>query len=441
MDEVKARELESVLRGRQVGGWTIETLVGHGKSAAVFRASDSSGTAAIKIFDDELIARYGDSTQFARIERELKLVGKTHPNLVEILGGGVDRVTSNHFIVMKFLEGPNLKSCLDNVPTENIGSLIAQLAAAAKFLEDLGYAHRDIKPENIVLLDEFSRLILLDLGVLRPLAGSDLTDADGVQAFVGTLQYSSPEFLLRQEEDTPEGWRALTFYQIGGVLHDLIMRRALFSEFANPYARLVNAVQVVPPEIQNSAVPYHLVELARCCLLKNWQTRLKLVGWSSFELPKPAEDASTSTKQRVTNRGTLAQAQRQEAEKPTDPEEAQARQALTREMIEYLSVSARAIRAENSVFPPLRLLAKKPDENGFAIQFRKSPTFGLNGDLTIFVRAEVIDVPARVVAFAACACLGEFSDADAQNTRAATCSRGPTMAAHFMQHWRTAFMI
>lgn len=70
-------------------------------------------------------------------------------------------MTSNHFIVMKFLEGPNLKSCLDNVPTENIGSLIAQLAAAAKFLEDLGYAHRDIKPENIVLLDEFSRLILL----------------------------------------------------------------------------------------------------------------------------------------------------------------------------------------------------------------------------------------------------------------------------------------
>jgi serine/threonine protein kinase len=75
------------------------------------------------------------------------------------------------------------------------------------------------------LLDEFKRLVLLDLGVLRPIAGSTLTDANGIQAFVGTLQYSSPEFLLRQEEESLDGWRSLTFYQIGGVLHDLIMRR------------------------------------------------------------------------------------------------------------------------------------------------------------------------------------------------------------------------
>jgi serine/threonine-protein kinase RIO1 len=81
MDKVKAAELESKLSGHAVGKWTIESLIDHGKSAAVFRAHDPAGTVvALKIFDDELIAKYGDATQFARIERELQLVGRSHIN-------------------------------------------------------------------------------------------------------------------------------------------------------------------------------------------------------------------------------------------------------------------------------------------------------------------------------------------------------------------------
>jgi hypothetical protein len=67
-------------------------LIDHGKSAAVFRASGRGGIVAVKIFDDELIARYGDDTQFERINRELQLIGKSHPNLVKILGGGIDAI-------------------------------------------------------------------------------------------------------------------------------------------------------------------------------------------------------------------------------------------------------------------------------------------------------------------------------------------------------------
>jgi eukaryotic-like serine/threonine-protein kinase len=167
MDGIKAKELEGVLKGKTIDVWTIGSLVNHGKSAAVFRASSANGPAAIKIFDDELIARYGDDTQFARIERELGLVDRHHPNLVKILGGGFDSITANHFIAMEYLDGPNLKECLAQIPAENIPSLTSQLSSAAQFLETLGYAHRDIKPENIVLLDGYTKLVLLDLGVLR----------------------------------------------------------------------------------------------------------------------------------------------------------------------------------------------------------------------------------------------------------------------------------
>jgi eukaryotic-like serine/threonine-protein kinase len=408
MDQIKARELETKLRGLQIGEWTIEALVDHGKSAAVFRALGPSGKVAVKIFDDELIAKYGDDTQFARIERELTLIGKFHPNLVRILAGGVDLITKNHFIVMNYLDGPNLKTCLDRIPSENISPLIAQLASAAEFLEEHGYVHRDIKPENIILLENFSKMVLLDLGVIRPLAGSHLTDDGGVQAFIGTLQYSSPEFLLRQEENTVEGWRAVTFYQIGGVLHDLIMRRPLFAEFLHPYARLVNAIQHFTPEIQNSAVEYRLVELARCCLLKNWRNRIRLVAWASFEESKVGNDRDQSLKQRVTVRGELARARLSEATATTPKDELLGRQKLSLEVLDYLSVSARTIRHQNAVLPPVKILPKTPDDNSIGIQFRQSQTSGLGSDLVILVHVEILDVAARVIDVSACGCLGQF---------------------------------
>lgn len=175
MDLLKAKDLEARLTGAAIGKWTIEALVGFGKSAAVFRATAPFELAAVKIFDDELIERYGGAAQLARIERECGLIGEKHPNLVQILDGGVDSHTGNHFLVMEYLDGPNLKQCLQDVPIDLVGSLITQLADAAKFLEGLGYCHRDIKPENIVLLDKYHRLILLDLGVIRPVSGQHYT--------------------------------------------------------------------------------------------------------------------------------------------------------------------------------------------------------------------------------------------------------------------------
>ncbi|MEZ5830358.1 MAG: protein kinase [Dongiaceae bacterium] len=413
MDVVKARLLEEQLRGAKISKWQVQSLINHGKSAAVLAGVDESGRpVAIKIFDDELILRYGDSVQLARIERELDLVGKNHPNLVGILGGGVDRLSGNHYIVMDYLDGPNLRDCLADVPKERVPEFVRQLAAAARFLEDLGLVHRDIKPENIVLTHELTKLVLLDLGVLRPIAGSSLTDGDGTLPFVGTLQYSSPEFLLRSEEDSAEGWRALTFYQIGGVLHDLIMRRPLFEEFSTPYARLVNAVQSATPEIQSADVPHYLVETARCCLLKDWRKRLRLVTWESFEIKADASDQHSSAKQRVTNRVVLAQAQIAEATGASAEDDRVKIVELQTEVLGYLKAAARTIRSENSLLPPLRIIADVPEKSGFAVQFAKSETSCLARDLTILIRVEIVDVNARAIALWTCACMGSFTSDD-----------------------------
>ncbi len=217
MDSAKAKEWDERFRGETIDTWTIESLIDHGKSAAVFRASGNDGPVALKIFDDELIQRFGDMTQIARIERELTLVGKQHPGMVRLLGGGIHKETMNHFIVMEFLDGQNLSRCLKEVPEANVPSLIEQLVSACEFLESLNLAHRDIKPANIVILDKFERLVLLDFGVLKPIGEGGVTDVDGQRLFVGTLQYSSPEFLLRDEDNDFDGWHALgsSLFRVG----------------------------------------------------------------------------------------------------------------------------------------------------------------------------------------------------------------------------------
>jgi hypothetical protein len=61
MDGLKAVQLEQTLKG-SIGSWEILDLKNFGKSAAVFRVSDGTNHAALKVFDDELIEKYGDNT-------------------------------------------------------------------------------------------------------------------------------------------------------------------------------------------------------------------------------------------------------------------------------------------------------------------------------------------------------------------------------------------
>ncbi|WP_296426547.1 protein kinase [Yoonia sp.] len=386
MDKVKAQELYEKLSGKEINGWCVEELINFGKSAAVFKAKKSATgeSGALKVFDDELIEKYGDHAQIARIERELSLVGKSHPNMVKILAGGVDAITGNHFLLMEFLDGPNLKQCLGDIPIGSVGDLVSQLSSCCEFLESLGLTHRDIKPENIVIIEDFSRLILLDFGVLRPVGDGGITDGDGVQSFVGTLQYSSPEFLLRNEEDSVEGWRALTFYQIGAVMHDLIMRKEIFSESAEPYARLVMAVQNDTPTIHNGSLPNYLIETARLCLSKDPKVRVELLSWASFAPPADSGEALSAMKKRVAARSHMV-----EGLKADDQDTAEITNALLEDVISHLKVKVRSIRNSNrSAVPPVVITRK---HNTVCIFFKRSNEHALLCDVKILLKIEVID--------------------------------------------------
>jgi hypothetical protein len=105
MDKALADAMLAQLQQVGVNGWSISEFIDHGKSAAVFKATKGDQTAAIKVFDNALIAKYGDDALLTRMEREKWLIGHDHPNIVRMLESGVEPSTKNHFLVMEHVPG------------------------------------------------------------------------------------------------------------------------------------------------------------------------------------------------------------------------------------------------------------------------------------------------------------------------------------------------
>lgn len=390
MDRVRAQTYLNEFRGKKIEEWTICDLIGNGASAVVFEAERNGNKAAIKVFDRELVERYGEEHQLARIDVERKLVGKHHPNLVKIFGGGKCVTTGCLYVIMERLYFEALSTKIVGFPPAQIRSIISQIASAAIFLESIYLAHRDIKPDNIAVSSDLTHAVLLDFGVLRPMDEKDDGLRGSGQEFVATTRYSSPEYLMRTEEDSVDGWRSLTYYQLGGVLHDLIMHKRLFEEFGPPQTRLTDAVRHVMPIIDNSDVPPDVRELARNCLHKDWRLRLQLIKWKDFSATPPPSFDLNSARERIRRRRAAASVP---MEVDTD-EDVHSRKLRIRNQIMDLVVSlVREIRTETQDFPTLRIdkTVSDSDQIRILVAMRPSETYALKCQLTVFLRIEVLD--------------------------------------------------
>lgn len=390
--------MQKELEGQEVGGWTLAECIGHGKSALVFRARRAGQDGAVKIFDRELVERFGKAPQRERVLRERSLVGKHHPHLIEILDAGEDDGRDLFFVVMALFPGKNLAEVLAQVPATQTHSLIAQVASAARFLEGLGLAHRDIKPENIGVSADFSTAVLLDLGVLRPVGFSTITDQDGQLTFVGTLQYSPPELLQREEQDSSDGWRAVTFYQLGGVLHDLITRKPLFADFLTPYGRLVEAVSHRNVTIDAAGIAPELRMLAQDCLVKDPHQRLQLVTWERFEKAPAAHGDMAALRERIAQRRRSAAVTA--APQTAEPTRAQRDAvAVLRNRLERILRDA----CHETHMPPFSVRTNDSEVAKLSIFFAPSRAHAVSVAFAVIVDGRITDVDSDVIAVQAAA--------------------------------------
>jgi serine/threonine protein kinase len=264
--------------GSKGQGWSVCASLGEGGTAPVFEVVSPEGPRALKIYDAKFSEGDKGEIEYRRIEQQLALKGHDCPYLVQIYDGG--RVEGRLFLLMGRAPGAELEKRLKDIPRGKIRQIVDQVTRAAIFLRGKGLCHRDIKAANVFISDDFNHCTLLDISVIRDVTDpiGVGTDHDGQLPVVATARYSPPEYLFRLIEPGPELWHALNVYQLGALLHDLIMREPLFqaeylkSHESNRY-RFAWIVATVDPAVQADDADRDLMLTARRALDKNWQRR------------------------------------------------------------------------------------------------------------------------------------------------------------------------
>lgn len=187
----------SDLVGRQIAGYRVESEIGRGGMAVVYRAKDLrlDRTVALKLLAPELARNDTFRQRFTHESRVAAAI--EHPHIVPVFEAGeTDGVL---YIAMRYVPGLDLRHLLDRSGPLPVGTALriaAQVASALDAAHDHGLVHRDVKPGNILVAkgtdsDHPEHVYLTDFGLTKK--SLSLTGFTSVGQFVGTLDYVAPE--------------------------------------------------------------------------------------------------------------------------------------------------------------------------------------------------------------------------------------------------------
>ncbi|MEZ6117116.1 MAG: protein kinase [Pirellulaceae bacterium] len=258
----------------------------------VLQGSRGDDQVAIKFYAKELFDDSGAEEE--RIRRQVEARHHQHDNLVRTISAGVCPDHGYHYLIMEFIGDPTLTERISEFSNDQIRHIIRQTAQAAFFMHHtMEQVHRDIKPDNIAVNRETDHVTLIDLGLVRPVIGTTVTDQVS-QHIKGTKKYAPPELLNNKVELDHEGWRAVTFYQLGATLYEMLTGKQPFAGFEGD--ELIQAIKGLPLTIEDTSAPSDLVKLALDCLSKDPLTRLSNVEWHQFwASPKQSDDVEDLT--------------------------------------------------------------------------------------------------------------------------------------------------
>ena len=235
------------LVGSKIAGYTIQSEVGEGGTAEVYRAQHAShGTVALKVLREKL--RH-DRTAVARFVREAQYGTRVqHPNVVRTIEIGQSD-TGLHFLAIEWAAGELLEKYAKQyapLSTDETAVIITQIGAAVHAAHAARIVHRDLKPENVMYDPELRQVKLLDFGIATDVqapADERLTRAG---FFVGSLMYIAPE-ALSGEIVTP----AADQYSLATIAYYLLTRALPYT--AKAPREMFTQLLTLPPIPLNAA--------------------------------------------------------------------------------------------------------------------------------------------------------------------------------------------
>ncbi|CAN5160881.1 hypothetical protein BH23CHL1_BH23CHL1_23270 [soil metagenome] len=242
--------------------YQVRSPIGEGAFSVTYRAVDSAlqRDVAVKVLREQYAAHEGFDSRF---EREARAAARiSHPNVISVYDYG--RQGTLPYIVMQFVDGPNLKEYVREegpLTTEEAINFARQILDGLAAIHDEDIIHRDVKPQN-VLIDEGMQAKITDFGVAFVTLDPGLTETGMA---VGTAAYMAPEQASGDAVGPPAD-----LYAVGVILYELLTGLLPFSG-ENPVQVMYRHVNEMPkpPRSLNRGVPLSVEAVVLRALAKD----------------------------------------------------------------------------------------------------------------------------------------------------------------------------
>lgn len=233
----------AITPAREFGRYQIETRIGGGGMASVFKAFDTRlhRHVALKLPHSPI---QRDPSSRARFQQEAHAAAAiVHEHVCGVLDIGEQDGLC--YLTMPLLEGATLETRLKQSPTLLLPEalqIICDLCDAVDAVHARGVLHRDIKPANIFLTSA-GKVVLMDFGVA--LAGQRSARLTHSGSLMGTPAYFSPE---QAAGDWPNVNHLSDIYAVGVVLYEVLGAKPPFSGTAG--AVIGQILHTPPPPLR-----------------------------------------------------------------------------------------------------------------------------------------------------------------------------------------------
>jgi serine/threonine protein kinase len=204
--------------GYILGGYRLLYKIASGSFGRVYRGDDprTGQVVAVKVLRHRWT---DDKKKIELFEREGRIgMSLQHPNIVQILTVSKDNLTGQHFIVMEFVEGANLRDILTTRKKMDLKEglrIIEEAAAGLTYAQSRGLTHRDIKPTNILIgTDKVAKLV--DFGLAE--FNTESEEHKGDSEVDRTVDYAGLEKLTNCKKGDPRS----DIYFLGTVLFEML---------------------------------------------------------------------------------------------------------------------------------------------------------------------------------------------------------------------------
>lgn len=276
--------------------YNVLSKLGEGGMGVVYLAQDQrlNRKVALKFLPSHIAT---NSEERMRLQAEAQAAAKlNHPNIAQVYA--IEETDDQHFIVLEYIEGSDLKDLLDEeeLSGERKLQIACQILKGISAAHENGIVHRDIKSRNI-MVDHSGAVKIMDFGLAREQGTKRITKTGST---LGTVAYMAPEQLRGEEANIRSD-----IWSVGVVLYELFTGALPFNGLHEPAIMYsITEEDPEPLKLESSEIPQNVGKVILRCLQKNPDERYETVSEALEEIEKKAlvgqkPDASIENKGKI----------------------------------------------------------------------------------------------------------------------------------------------